>query len=91
MPYLYSHPERFRVGTLPRAAAGPVGGERWRYTVDTPEDLELATALADRLGHGPPVRLDELEAILGAEPGLALLNAGVAQKTWQTAQATEGR
>ena len=91
MPYLYSHPERFRIGTLPRTAPVPAGGERWRYTVDTPADLELARALADRLGHGPPVRLDELEAIMAAEPELALLNAAVVQKPWQVAQATEGR
>jgi spore coat polysaccharide biosynthesis protein SpsF (cytidylyltransferase family) len=91
MPYLYSHPDRFRIGTLPRPTPVPTGGERWRYTVDTPEDLELATALADRLGHRPPVRLAELEAILAAEPTLALLNANVIQKPWQMAQATERR
>ena len=61
MPFLYGHPERFRIGTLPRTAPAPPAGERWRYTVDTPEDLELARALAERFGHGPPVRLDELE------------------------------
>jgi spore coat polysaccharide biosynthesis protein SpsF (cytidylyltransferase family) len=91
MPYLYSHPDRFRIGTLPRAAPAPAGGERWRYTVDTPADLELARALADRLGHPPPVHLDELEAIMAADPELALLNAAVVQKPWQVAQATEGR
>ena len=91
MPYMYSNPERFRLGTLPRAEAGPVGGERWRYTVDTPEDMEVATALADRLRHGPPVRLVELEAIMSAEPDLARINANVVQKPWQMAQATEGR
>jgi spore coat polysaccharide biosynthesis protein SpsF len=91
MPYLYSNPERFRIGTLPRAEPGPAGGERWRYTVDTPEDMEVATALADRLGHGPPVRLADLEAIMAAEPELARINANVVQKPWQMAQATEGR
>lgn len=91
MPYLYSHPERFRIGTLPRATPVPAGGERWRYTVDTPEDLAVATALAERLGHGPPVRLAELEAILAADPALARINANVVQKSWQMAQATEGR
>ena len=90
-PYLYSHPERFRIGTLPRPAPVPAGGERWRYTVDTAADLQLARVLADRLGHGPPVRLDELEAVMAAEPELAQLNANVEQKPWQVAQATEGR
>ena len=91
MPYLYSHPDQFRIGTLPRPTPVPAGGERWRYTVDTPEDLELATALAERLGHGPPVRLDELETIMAADPDLARLNANVVQKPWQSAQVTEVR
>lgn len=91
MPYLYSHPDRFRIGTLPRPTPAPTGGERWRYTVDTPEDLALASALADRLGHAPPVSLTELEAIMAAEPALARLNAAVVQKSWQVAQAAEGR
>lgn len=91
MPYLYSHPELFRIGTLARTDAAPAAGERWRYTVDTAADLELARAVADRLGHGPPVHLDELEAIMAAEPSLARLNAAVVQKSWQSAQATEGR
>jgi spore coat polysaccharide biosynthesis protein SpsF (cytidylyltransferase family) len=90
-PYLYSHPDRFRIGTLPRTAPAPQGGERWRYTVDTPQDMELAAALAERLGHGPPVRLEELETIMAAEPALALLNAAVVQKPWQVAQTAEGR
>jgi spore coat polysaccharide biosynthesis protein SpsF (cytidylyltransferase family) len=91
MPYLYRHPERFRIGSLPQTAPGPTGGERWRFTVDTPADLELARALADRLGHDPPVHLDELEAIMAADPALALLNAGVVQHSWQVAQGAEGR
>jgi spore coat polysaccharide biosynthesis protein SpsF (cytidylyltransferase family) len=90
-PFLYSHPDRFRIGTLPRTAPVPVGGERWRYTVDTPADLELAGALAARLGHGPPVRLEELEAIMAAEPALAGINAAVVQKPWHVAQTAEGR
>ena len=90
-PFLYSHADRFRIGTLPRTAPVPVGSERWRYTVDTPADLELASALAARLGHGPPVSLDELEAIMAAEPALAGINAAVVQKPWQVAQAAEGR
>lgn len=91
MPYLYSHPERFRIGSLPRPSPLAEGSERWRYTVDTPADLELARELAARLGHGPPVALEELEAIMAAEPALARLNASAVQKSWQVAQATEGR
>jgi spore coat polysaccharide biosynthesis protein SpsF len=79
MPFLYGHPERFRLGSLPVAAAT----RHSRYTVDTSEDLAFARALAARIGHPPPVRLAELEAIVAREPGLADLNADVRQKPWQ--------
>jgi spore coat polysaccharide biosynthesis protein SpsF len=79
MPFLYGHPERFRIGALPPPAATVHS----RYTVDTQEDLALVRALAARIGHPPPVRLAELEAIVAHEPGLADLNADVRQKHWQ--------
>jgi spore coat polysaccharide biosynthesis protein SpsF len=79
MPFLYGHPERFRIGSLARPAAALHS----RYTVDTPEDLAFARALATRIGHPPPVRLPELEAIVAREPGLADLNRGVRQRHWQ--------
>jgi spore coat polysaccharide biosynthesis protein SpsF len=79
MPFLYGHPGRFRVGSLP----APAAVLHSRYTVDTLEDLAFARALADRIGHPPPVRLAELEAIVAREPGLADLNADVRQKHWQ--------
>ncbi len=79
MPFLYGHPERFRIGSL----AQPAAARHSRYTVDTPEDLAFARALAARIGHPPPVRLAELEAIVAREPGLADLNVDVRQKPWQ--------
>jgi spore coat polysaccharide biosynthesis protein SpsF len=90
MPFLYSRPERFRIGTLPRPSPVHEGGERWRYSVDTLEDQRLVRELAARLGHGPPVALEELEAIMTAEPALGLLNASVVQRPWQVAELTEG-
>jgi spore coat polysaccharide biosynthesis protein SpsF len=79
MPFLYARPERFRIGSL--AVPGEFAHDR--YTVDTEADLALARALARHLGHGPPTRLPELEALVRADPGLALLNAGVHQKHWR--------
>jgi spore coat polysaccharide biosynthesis protein SpsF len=79
MPFLYGHPDRFRVGSLLQPAAA----RHSRYTVDTLEDLAFARALAARIGHPPPVRLAELEAIVAREPGLADLNVDVRQKPWQ--------
>lgn len=82
MPFLYTRPERFRVGVL--AAPGPFAHRR--YTVDTADDLAFARALAARLGHGPPAALDELEAIVRAEPALAELNVAVPQRSWREAE-----
>ena len=79
MPFIYNRPERFRVGYLD----GPADPAHGRFTVDTEEDLTLARALAERLGHGAPVHLGELEAIIRAEPTLADINADVRQKTWR--------
>lgn len=92
MPFLYRQPDRFRIGASRRSGAGrPVAADA-RYTVDTEADLAFARALAARLGHGPPVALDELEEILENEPDLLGINAAVAQKPWhETQYASEGR
>lgn len=79
MPFLYTRPTRFRIGSL----EGPARQAHPRYTVDTADDLAFARALAAALGHGPPVRLGELEAIVAAAPGLRRLNAAVRQRGWQ--------
>ena len=79
MPFLYNRPERFNIGYL----EGPTNPAHGRFTVDTEMDLTLARMLAERLGHGPPVRLAELETLIRVEPTLANLNADVRQKSWQ--------
>jgi spore coat polysaccharide biosynthesis protein SpsF len=76
MPFIYNHPERFRLGS-----AAPMVHSR--YTVDTAEDLAFARELAAALGHGPPVHVAELEAIVAARPELRRLNEAVRQKGWQ--------
>jgi len=83
MPFIYSRPARFRIGHLLRPLAGPPGSDRWRYTVDTAADLGFVRSLAAQLGHGPPVRLEELEATMVRRPGLADLNAAVEQRPWR--------
>ena len=79
MPFLYTRPERFRIGALPP----PTPAHHGRYTVDTAEDLAFVRSVAARIGHPPPVRLAELEAIVAADPGLAEINRAVRQKAWQ--------
>lgn len=91
MPFIYSRVERFRIGWLPRLVAGPADSDRWRYTVDTQADLELVRSLAEQLGHGPPVSLEELEAVMAREPRLADLNAGVEQHSWRVTEHQAGK
>ena len=90
MPFLYRHPERFRIGRLARASAGRPAAAIARYTVDTGADLAFARALAARLGHGPPVDLGELEAIIEDEPGLLEINAGVPQRSSRSSETSDG-
>ena len=78
MPFLYARPERFRIGALPP----PSSLVHHRYTVDTEADLALMRELAKQVGHGPPIHLAELEAIVAAHPDLGSWNAGVRQKDW---------
>jgi len=61
MPFLYRHPERFRLATL----RGPelLGHERW--TVDTAHDLEIVRQAVERLGARPDVGWREVLDVLG--------------------------
>ena len=88
-PYLYRHPERFRIGRLDRpASTGPAAGAR--YTVDTDADLAFARTVAARLGHRAPVHLEELESIVADDLALLDLNRGVAQTSHREAEAARG-
>ncbi|TLN21233.1 acylneuraminate cytidylyltransferase [bacterium] len=76
MPYIYEAPGRFKVL---RVDHDPDYGEL-RWTVDTPQDLELVRAIFERMaGRGDFTWLDVLE-LFQREPELARLNAGVGQK-----------
>ena len=89
MPFLYRQPERFRIGRVERAGAGRPVAATARYTVDTEADLAFARSLAARLGHGAPVDLGELEAIIEDEPALLEINAAVAQRSSRSSEATQ--
>ena len=54
-------------------------GHRW--TVDTPEDLELIRAIYSRLKDNPMFLWRDVLALLKREPQLAELNRSVVQKT----------
>jgi spore coat polysaccharide biosynthesis protein SpsF len=77
MPYLYEVEGRFKVALLNY----PVNHGSQRWTVDTPEDLELVRQLYARLaGRADFTWLDVL-ALIECEPALARINARVAEKT----------
>ena len=82
MPFLYTRPDRFRIGAAPPTTSPPPG----RYTVDTSEDLAFVRAVAARLGSVRPVSIGTLARIVAAEPALLDLNRDVPQKPWQEAE-----
>jgi spore coat polysaccharide biosynthesis protein SpsF len=79
--YLYEHPERFAL--LPVVVAAPPGAAELRWTVDTPEDLELVRALYRRFGDDDTFGWHEALSAVAEEPHLAEINRGVPQKALQ--------
>jgi spore coat polysaccharide biosynthesis protein SpsF len=77
-PYLYRHPEIFRLGAFeaPADRRGP-----WRLTVDTDEDLDLARRLHAEAPHRDGiVDLAGVCRLLARRPDLAAINRHVRQK-----------
>lgn len=75
-PYLYQHPEQFPGEVLP----WPVDHGHLRLTVDTPEDLQVVTAVVERVADPLTATWAEFAAVLEADPSLAAVNAHVRQK-----------
>ncbi|MBX3047209.1 MAG: glycosyltransferase family protein [Anaerolineales bacterium] len=78
MPFFYEHPERFNIAEFTHE---PSYGEL-RWTVDTPEDLELARAIA---GNFPDDTFSwkDILALFEAKPELANINAAVQHKDYR--------
>lgn len=79
MPYLYDTPGRFKVL---RVKTQPDYGHL-RWTVDTPEDLELVRAVYARFPGRDDFTYQEILALFAREPSLAHINAGVQHKTFK--------
>ena len=75
MPFLYREPGRFRVSVSDMEE--DLSGYRW--TVDTPEDLEAVRAIWAHLD-GPLAGWAEVLAVVREHPEISELNAQVAQK-----------
>lgn len=70
-PYLYAHPERFRIGSMRQAAED--GHMRW--TVDYPEDLEVVRRVfAHFLDTRPDFRWTDVKAWLADAPEVQAMN-----------------
>jgi spore coat polysaccharide biosynthesis protein SpsF len=78
MPYLYSLPGRFRVRILDTVP--DFGDLRW--TVDTPEDLEMVRRLVSQLAPKTDFSWQEVLQIIEQYPELREINRGVVHKIW---------
>lgn len=74
-PYLYEHPDIFRV----RFSLGGYDYTRYRWTLDTQEDLELLRTIYQRF-EGQDFSWKDVIALMEAEPELAEINAGVKRR-----------
>lgn len=76
--HLYSHPERYRLGNV----AHSEDLSRHRWTVDTPEDLELVRRIIEALSPTRPLySMQDVLGILAQYPEWSTLNAGIEQKS----------
>lgn len=80
-PYLYLHPDRFRIQSVV-GAGEDLSGLRW--TVDMPQDIEMMRALYADLGE----RLLEMNwhqvlGVIREKPHISKINEAVRQKTLQ--------
>jgi spore coat polysaccharide biosynthesis protein SpsF len=71
-PYIYKHPDRFRHAQVKHGV--DLSSHRW--TLDYPEDLAFARAVYERLDGKGIFGMDDVMALLDAEPGLMAINQG---------------
>ena len=76
--HMYANLEKFSL--LPVSADGSRNLHSWRWTVDTPEDLEFARTVFGRLGGSNEFSWKEVVALIDAEPELAAMNSHVVAK-----------
>jgi spore coat polysaccharide biosynthesis protein SpsF len=80
-PYIYRHPERFRLGGID--AGGAYGHHRW--TLDTPQDAALLRLIFDSFADNR-FGWREVLALVEAHPDWQAINSGVLQKVVPVAQ-----
>jgi spore coat polysaccharide biosynthesis protein SpsF len=78
-PYFYEHPELFRLASAP----SEIDYSRYRWTLDTAEDMGLLREIYARLGNSDTFSWREVIVLMEREPQLAELNSHVVQKSIQ--------
>ena len=81
-PYIYEHPERFRIIEFAHAP-GEERGRQLRWTVDTAEDLEFVRAIYAKLGGEATFGWRNVLALIDREPALRNINTHICQKSLQ--------
>jgi spore coat polysaccharide biosynthesis protein SpsF len=75
-PYLYQNPGQFRLLSV----TNDEDFSRYRWTVDTPEDLAFVREVYRKLGNDSAICWTDVLALLAREPELANVNWAVQQK-----------
>jgi spore coat polysaccharide biosynthesis protein SpsF len=75
-PYFYEHPEIFRLVSV----AGATDYSRYRWTLDTREDLTLIRAIYARMSNRDDFGWRDTLALMDREPELAEINSHILQK-----------
>ncbi len=75
-PYLYRHPEKFKVHTV--ACESDYSSYRW--TVDTPDDLKLVREIYSRLDKKTDFDWRDVLHLMESDPALKMINDHVRQK-----------
>jgi len=76
-PYIYQNPDQFKL--LP--VKSDVDYSRYRWTVDSQEDLDFVRAIYSRFGNEDAFTWKDVLSILAAEPELAEINRHIRQKS----------
>jgi spore coat polysaccharide biosynthesis protein SpsF (cytidylyltransferase family) len=77
-PFMYEHPDLFSVASV--RAKSDYSGYRW--TLDTPEDLQLIREIYRRFGNRDDFGWREVLSLMQREPELATINAHAVQKSF---------
>jgi spore coat polysaccharide biosynthesis protein SpsF len=79
MPFFYENPQRFRILLVNHLE----DHSALRWTVDTPEDLELLRQIYARFDNRDDFAWGDILALVQREPELTLINAAVQAKHYQ--------